>query len=375
MLGRTTEAGAAGEAAAEAGERVAKRRLSRLLPRELRGQVRSAEIEGASPEDIVEARFEPLARLAGDGEPASDWPIDRSLSMVRRLAVTFEDSVRGSSSGLGSTADLTRNLRENALMLPDPVSRWMQSMAEQVGRLSTEDRGSGIQRAWASRVLPVCREVTGQRFPFVSSAPVDLSLQEFGRVFGHGGLIDEFFQQQLAPRVDTSRRPWRWKTSDPIAARFGPASLRMFEQARDIRDAFFPEGGQRMVLQLDFRIQEMDESIDRLTLNIGDQVIRYFHGPVRTTTIRWPDQSQRAEVRLQMDPPAARGRSSFMRDGPWALLRFLDHFVQSPADSPEAIIVDMELGERTARYRIASHTLVNPLTSDLLQTFNCPANL
>lgn len=375
MLGRTTDAGAAGEAVAEAGERVAKRRLSRLLPRELRGQVRSAEIEGASPEDVVEARFEPLARLAGDGEPGSDWPIDRSLSMVRRLAVTFEDSVRGASSDLGSTADLTRNLRENALMLPEPVSRWMQSLADQVGRLSTEDRGSGIQRAWASRVLPVCREVTGQRFPFVSSAPVDLSLQEFGRVFGHGGLIDEFFQQQLASRVDTSRRPWRWKSSDPIAARFGSASLRMFEQARDIRDAFFPEGGQQMVLQLDFRIQEMDESIDRLTLNIGDQVIRYFHGPVRTTTIRWPDQSTRAEVRLQMDPPAESGRSSFMRDGPWALLRFLDHFVQNPADSPEAIIVDMELGGRTARYRIASHTLVNPLTSDLLQTFDCAAQL
>ncbi len=375
MLGRSTEAGAVGEAAAEAGERVAKRRLSRLLPRELRGQAQSAEVQGRSPEDVVEARFEPLARLAGDGDPAGDWPIDRSLSLVRRLAVTFEDSVRGASSGLGSTADLTRNLRENALMLPDPVSSWMQSLAGQVAQLSTEDRGSEIQRAWASRVLPVCREVTGQRFPFVSSAPVSLSIQEFGRVFGHGGAIDEFFEQQLKARVDTSARPWRWKRSDAIAARFSPASLRMFEHARDIRDAFFPQGGQQMVLQLDFRVVEMDESIDRLTLNIGDQTIRYFHGPVRTTTIRWPDQSQRAEVRLQLDPPVERGRSSFMQDGPWALLRFLDHFVQTTGETQESIIVDMELGGRSARYRITSHTLVNPLTSDLLQTFDCASRL
>jgi len=375
MLGRSTEAGKVGEAVAEAGKSGARRRLSRLLPRELRGQADSVEVEGRSPEDVVEARFEPLARLAGDGDPASDWPIDRSLSLVRRLAVTFEDSVRTSSSGLGSTADLTRNLRENALMLPDPVSRWMQSLAGQVARLSTEDRGSELQRAWASRVLPVCREVTGQRFPFVSSAAVDLSIQEFGRVFGHDGLIDAFFKQRLEARVDTSRRPWRWKGSDPIAARFNPGSLRLFEKARDIRDAFFPEGGQQMVLQLDFRIVEMDESIDRLTLNIGDQTIRYFHGPIRTTTIRWPDQSQRAEVRLQFDPPAERGRSSFMQDGPWALLRFLDHFVQSPTDSPESIIAEMELGGRSARYRITSHTLVNPLTSELLQTFSCPSRL
>lgn len=375
MLGRSAEGSAAGEAVAEAGERAARRRLSRLLPRELRSEARSAELPGNSPEDVVEARFEPLARLAGEGDPAGDWPIDQTLSLVRRLAVTFEDSARGAGSGLGSTADLTRNLRENALMLPDPVSRWMQTLAGQISRLSSDDRGSQIERAWASRILPECREITGQRFPFVPSSPRDLSIREFGRVFGHDGLIDEFFKQRLRAFADTGVSPWRWKSSDPIASTFSASSIRMLEQARDIRDAFFPDGGQQMVLQLDFRPVEMDESINRLTLNIGDQTIQYFHGPVRTSTIRWPAQSQRQEVRLQMDPPSPQGRSSFIQDGPWALLRFLDHFVQMPGDSPEAILVDLELGGRTARYRIASHTLVNPLTSELLQRFRCPSSL
>jgi len=375
MLGRSPEGSAVGEAAAAAGERAARQRLSRLLPRELRGAARTAELPGSDREQVVEAQFEPLARLAGAPDSADEWPIDQSLSLVRRLAVTFEDSVRGGGSGLGTTSDLTRNLRENALMLPDPVSSWMQSLSAQVGRLSTDDRGAGLQRAWASGVLPVCRELTGQRFPFVPSAAAGLSIQEFGRVFGHAGLIDSFFQQSLRDRVDTSGSPWRWNSNDPIAASFSPNSLRMFEQARRIRDAFFPEGGQRMVLQLDFRPVEMDEAIDRLTLNIGDQTILYFHGPIRTTTIRWPDQSQRSEVRLQLDPPSAQGRSSYIQDGPWALLRFLDHFVQSPGATPDTVLVDMELGGRKARYQIRAHTLVNPLTSDLLQTFRCPSRL
>jgi len=375
LLGRATAAGEAGAAAADAGARVASRRLSRLLPRELRGQVDADDLRVASsPEDVVEMRFEPLARLAGDGEAGSDWPIDQSLVLVRRLAVTFEDSVRGTGSGLGSTADLTRNLRESALMLPDPVSRWMQSISTQVGRLSTNDRGAGVQRAWASRVLPVCREVAGQRFPFASSSGVDVSIQEFGRVFGHGGLIDQFFTQNLESMADTSSSPWRWRRNDPVASSFSSGSIRMFEQARAIRNAFFPEGGQRLVLQLDFRPLEMDQAIDQLTLSIGDQTIRYFHGPVRTTTIRWPDRSERSEVRLQF-APVAQGRSSFLKDGPWALFRFLDHFVQSPGVSPESIVVDFELGGRTARYQITSHTIVNPLTSDLVQTFQCPSRL
>ncbi|MEE4639947.1 MAG: type VI secretion system membrane subunit TssM [Wenzhouxiangella sp.] len=381
MLSQTDDAaGEVAAAASEAGGRIAARRLSRLLPDDVRNELPSSGAaadggRGSPAEDRVETRFEALARLAGDGDPATDWPIDQSLSLVRRLAVTFEDSVRGTSSGLGSTADLTRDLRENALMLPDPVSRWMQSLSRQVTQLSASDRGSEIQRSWASRILPICREVTNQRFPFVASSPVDLSIQEFGRVFGHDGLIDEFLKTEVLSRMDTTRRPWRWRSTDPIASRFSPDSARMFERARDIRDAFFPTGGQQLALQLDFRPVEMDQSIDRLTLNIGDQSITYFHGPVRTTTVRWPDQARSSEVRLQLDPAVDGGRSSFIKDGPWALLRFLDHFVQTEGDAPEAIVVDMSLGDRGARYRIASQTLINPLTSDLLQGFRCPSDL
>jgi len=375
MLTRAEEGSEAGEAVSRAGEKMARRRLSRLLPTELARETRQMEVPGRNPEAVVDAQFEPLARLVGDEESFGDWPIDQSLSLVRRLAVTFEDSIRGGSTQLGSTADLTRNLRENALMLPDPVSDWMQSLSSQVARLTINDRGSEVQRAWASRVLPICREATAQRFPFVSNSPVGLSVQEFGRLFGRGGLIDEFMQNELRDRIDTSTSPWRWKSSDPLAGSFSPASARAFEQARDIRDAFFPEGGQRMVVQLDFRPIEMDDSIDRLTMSIGDQTIQYFHGPVRTTTVRWPDQSARSEVRLQLDPPVEDGRSSYMQDGPWALLRFLDHFSQSPGDTREAIVVDLELGGRTARYQIRSHTIVNPLITDLLQTFSCPSRL
>ena len=375
-LGRREEGSAIGDATAELGERVATRRLSRLLPRELRGQVDADTVRSASsPEDIVEARFEPVARLAGDGDPSSDWPIDQSLGLLRRLAVTFEDATTRASSQLGSTADLTRSLRENALTLPDPVDRWMQSFAQQIARLTRDDRGSELRRAWASSVLPVCREVTGQHFPFDPASGVDLSVREFGRMFGHGGLIDEFFSQRLEPLADTGSSPWRWRQDHPVARTLNPQSIRVFEQAARIREAFFPEGGQRMVLQLDFRPEEMDESINRATLSVGEQRIEYFHGPVRTTTVRWPDSSNRSEVRIQFDPPSPQGRSSFIQDGPWALLRFLDQFVQAPGDSADSVRVDVELAGRTVRYMVRSHSLVNPITGNILQQFRCQGTL
>ncbi len=370
------EGSAVGDAARRAGERAASRGLRRLVPRDARGVVGAA--SGSSPSDpeyAVDERFAPLARLAGDGDDSSDWPIDQSLGLLRRLAVNFEDSARGTSESLGSTADLTRDLRENALNLPEPVSEWMSGFAREVTQLTATDSRSRVQREWTSQVLPACRELTGQRFPFRPGASQDVSIQEFGRLFGHGGLIDEFFNNNLRDYADTSSSPWRWRQRGPGAPSLSSASIRQFEQARRIRDAYFPEGGQRPVMQLDFRPVEMTEAINRMSLRVGDQRMEYFHGPIRSTTVRWPTTDGPSEVRLQFDPPGSEGRSSYTAEGPWALLRFLDQFVQNPGSSPESLLIDLELGGRKATWEIRSHALVNPLTDDLLQRFECPSSL
>ncbi|MCC5863637.1 MAG: type VI secretion system membrane subunit TssM [Wenzhouxiangella sp.] len=376
QLTRTEEEGGIGQALRDAGGRAASRRLTRMLPREGREVARQVGQQGRTdPEAVVEDRFRALIRLAGDGDLASDWPIDQPLGTLRRLAITFEDSARGVAAGLGTTADLTRSLREDALSLPEPVSEWLGAFSVRIVQLSAADTRSQVQRQWASQVLPVCRELTGQRYPFRSGSTQDLSLQEFGRLFGHGGLLDQFFDENLRSYADTSAVPWRWRPPRPGAPTLSADSIRQFEQARRIRDAFFPEGGQRPVVQLDLRPVEMDQSINRLTLRIGEQTVEYFHGPIRFTTVRWPDPSGSAGVRLQFDPPAASGRSAASADGPWALLRFLEQFRRRPGDTPESMIVEFEMAGRKATYEIRAHALVNPLTSDLVQRFQCPSVL
>jgi type VI protein secretion system component VasK len=45
--------------------------------------------------------------------------------------------------------------------------------------------------------------------PVNPSSVGDVTLEDFARVFGNGGLYDAFFQANLAPLVDTSRATWR----------------------------------------------------------------------------------------------------------------------------------------------------------------------
>ncbi len=360
----------------EAGSRIVQRQATRRMSSDAR-RLAGAAGEGSDstdPETAVESHFRSLVRLAGDPDQQDDWPINQPLGTLRQLAINFEDSARGVATGLGTTADLTRNLREEALDLPEPVSGWFNLFSTRIVQLTADDTRSQVQREWTNQVLASCRELTGRRYPFRSGASEELSLQEFGRLFGHDGLIDEFFEENLRQYADTSSSPWSWRPPQPGSPSLSSSSIRQFERARRIRDAFFPEGGQRPIIPLDLRPVDMDQSINRLSLRIGEQSVEYFHGPVRWTTVRWPDQGD-STVRLQFDPPAESGRSSMTRDGPWALLRFLDQFQREAGSTPETQIVEFSMGGRKATYELRTHALVNPLTEDLVQQFQCPNTL
>ena len=62
-------------------------------------------------------------------------------------------------------------------------------------------------------------------------------------LFAPNGIFDKFFTADLAPLADTSKRDWTWRQDHPLARTLSPATLREFQRAAQIRDAFFPTGG------------------------------------------------------------------------------------------------------------------------------------
>ena len=69
-----------------------------------------------------------------------------------------------------------------------------------------------------------------------------MGLVDFGRVFGPGGDLDQFFTRNLAKFAQTGRE-WTWKTGDPVGRALSPGTLKSFQTAAQIRDAFFASGG------------------------------------------------------------------------------------------------------------------------------------
>ena len=103
------------------------------------------------------------------------------------------------------------------------------------------------------------------------------------RLFGAGGLFDQFAEQQLAPFVDMAKRPWQWL--QPIGSSNG--ALAPFEQARRLRDGLFAGG---TVARAGFTLKPagLDARAGRVELDLDGQKVSYAHGPVQPTHIDWP---------------------------------------------------------------------------------------
>ncbi len=70
-----------------------------------------------------------------------------------------------------------------------------------------------------------------------------MPLADFAKLFGPNGAFDRFFGQYLASRVDRSRPQWTWRVDDTMARGMSAATLREFQRAAEIREAFFSTGG------------------------------------------------------------------------------------------------------------------------------------
>jgi len=200
-------------------------------------------------------------------------------------------------------------------------------------------------------------------------------LDDFGLLFSSGGLLDQFFNEQLRPFVDSTRRPWRWRGDASRKLGMSDAVLVQFQRASEIRDAFFPSGGPKPRVSFQLKPLSMDSAISQFLLSIDGQTLTYSHGPIRPGALQWPGPDGVGQAHMQISPAAADGRSSVSIDGPWALFRLLDRSALDPTGVPEHFRVRFDVGGRAAVYELRAGSARNPFNLNSLHRFRCPGKL
>lgn len=324
-------------------------------------------------ESIVDNYFEPLRRLVGapGSQNPGSMPIDaimKTLDEYYGTLVATEAAVR--SGGTPPPPDSAIRLKTEASRLPAPLGQMIGSIATTSSQQTTSLVRTQIGANLNATVGEFCRKAVAGRYPLNTGASEDVTPQDFGRLFGPAGLMDDFFNRTLAPIVDTTT--WTFKKNIDGSQAGGQGSLVAFQKASVIRSVFFGNGDSVPKLRLEMKVVEMDPGISSMALDVDGTVIRYAHGPQMSQAVVWPGPRGRQQVSLQISDKNG-GQSATSTDGSWALHRFFDKMTLSSGLKPEQFTATATVNGKKVVFEVSTSSVQNPFRLTQLQTFSCPS--
>ncbi|SMG54179.1 type VI secretion system membrane subunit TssM [Paraburkholderia susongensis] len=270
--------------------------------------------------------------------------------------------------------DLGSTLQLEAEKLPAPFRAVLAGIASQSMRKVDRGVGSLLALQVESSVGAECRGAIEGKYPFAASAQ-EVDVDDFNRVFAAGGLLDDFFQKTLASHVDTSIRPWRYKSVSPGMPPMQGPSLEPFEHAATIRQVFFRDpGANRMAWKMGLKVVSLDPEITDLLIDIDGQSTRYAHGPVTTFPVTWPGPRGGSMAGITANPRIRPDTSTITAEGPWALFRLIDRGRVTSTLSSSRSAVDFSFDDRHAVLELTSGAQSGPQLTGLLRGFRCPGD-
>jgi type VI secretion system protein ImpL len=256
--------------------------------------------------------------------------------------------------------------------MPKPASDMAKEIVEDINGIMKGAVQRDLNSAWASEVLPICRDVVSSRYPIDATSPQDIAIGDFIRLFAPGGALDNFFATYLQQHVDMSKQPWRLRPTGPTGIRLSREALIQLERAAMIRDSFFPGGARSPAVQFEMTPVELDQRATQVRLSIGSQSLSYNHGPQRPVTFRWPDPQGNSETRISFNGPS--GPEGEQALGPWSLFKLFDRSTKQ-VQSPDRMTVTFMSKSLSASFDLRASSVLNPFTNRAMREFRCPEAL
>jgi type VI secretion system protein ImpL len=323
---------------------------------------------GGPLERMVDDHFAGIHRLV-TGDPP---PINDTLKLFGELYAQLAavDAAKKSKTP-PPPAGGAEKVKVAAAGQPDLVRGMVEEMADATAGQSRGAEREGLT-AELKPITDICIRSINGRYPFASGSKADVLPEDFGQLFGQGGLFDDFYQRRLAAIVDQSTATWTYRPLADGSRPVSPAALAEFQRAQRIREVFFRSGGKTPAIRIEMRLSELEPSLKELNFDIDGQVQKL------TTTspsisIAWP--SQRLASVIKMTTGLGNAGPLVQTEGSWALFRLFERFQIEPGNVPEKFSVIMNLDGKRARLEVISASVFNPFQLREIKQFRCPAAL
>jgi len=381
----------------------------------MKNQNKPSDFNAEIPEKRIEAPFKDIYALV-DGDPPAR-PVDNLLAnldqLLKSLQAATDNPALAKQAGV-QALQLAQFLHASVSKLPPPANGWVESIANAARGDASAISLAQLNDDLSQNVTGECQRIVTGHYPFVGKGP-DVALGDFGRLFAPNGIIDRFFVANVAPLVNMSGGVWRWKPNAAADRKLSEASLRSFQQAAEIRDALFANGGGQPSVNFQARMLSLDPASTSVTLALNGAAPFVYQSasamaalaspaptptptpttpslfgaatptptpsspptpaPTATATattsqVAWPGAG---DVKVAFQPESSDTKSSIERRGPWALFHLVDAY--SPSQAGGAVKVSFAVGAHYVEYQFTASTSANPLTLPALRQFTCPAGL
>jgi type VI secretion system protein ImpL len=333
--------------------------------------------QGRAPGADIEATFKAYHVLVeGDG---GRKPIDAILANLAEIYQSLVLLATNPSQAAVANAALqtqVASLRGNAARMPQPFQDMLTKAAGFFEGDLTNSSHAQLQRALGDQVTGVCNQIVPNRYPFTRGTEREVPLADFGKLFGPNGIIDRFFTQHLASLVNTSKHDWTWRQDSSLARTLSPATLREFQRAAQIRDAFFSTGGNMPSINLNVLPAWAGPDVI-VKLEVNGTTIESKPQNSNAVAMQWPGAGgNRAAVSVtgtSFFGQASGPPSVLERHGTWALFRLIE--AGSPVKRGDRILASFIVGGRELQYQFGAGSVQNPLMLPALREFHCPSGI
>jgi type VI secretion system protein ImpL len=329
------------------------------------------------PGQYVNDQFEALHALV-KGEGGQPPQLDALIADMRALYEGLNALQAGDGTIPPALTEALQKLNESAGSLPEPIASIAADVMASTASLSAGDARNQINEIYLTTVQGLCEQALAGRYPFDANSQTQVSLGAFATMFAPGEMLDTFFQQNLAPHADTSKKPWTWKdAAEPL--NLSIPALQQFERAAEIRRVFFAQGA---TPKLEFFVTPdvMSETINRAVLTIDGQELAYSFGPNTPLRVTWPgppDNPPGASLELTPLVDGQPNRLSFQ--GQWGWFQMADPRLDvaevQPGETPDTVKITISAGDRSATYDVRADGVTNPFNMPELREFRCPTTL
>ena len=322
---------------------------------------------GAKTVNPVDAHFEDLHRMTSGTPP----PLDQKLAMLKDVAVYMDSAASAKRTGAPPPpGDALAKVKLEADGAPAPLAGMLKTIDSGGAGLTSGSERERLNALWTAGPAQFCRQAVAGRYPVVRASNQDVTADDFGRLFGPAGLIDDFFQKNLAQYVDMGGARWSWRaTANNASLGIPQGTLDEFQRAARIRDAFFANGGRQASMRFDLKPVALDPNIAKLVLEIDGQVLNAAPNALTPASFQLPSGKGSGQVKLEVTPSSS--RSNLQTEGPWAWFRMLDKATVEATPQGERYKVTFDVDGRKAGLELTANSVVNPFRRAVLEQFRC----